>query len=97
MRTATSVERDFSHLAGGMGTALAKLARTISMQTRTMQTKSSPEAGKADRNKAVRILAKSIYRDLTQQGYDDRQIVNLASELIAEVTAQLASKSDDAQ
>ncbi|HTM21742.1 MAG TPA: hypothetical protein VL172_14570 [Kofleriaceae bacterium] len=62
-----------------------------------MQTKTGPEAPKADRNKAVRILAKSIYRDLTQQGYDDRQIVNLASELIAEVTAQLASKTDDAQ
>ena len=36
----------------------------------------------------------ALYRDLTQQGYDDRQIVNLASELIAEVTAQLASKTD---
>jgi hypothetical protein len=63
-----------------------------------MQTKTGPEARGADRNKAVRILAKSIYRDLTSQGYDDRQIVNLASELIAEVTAQIASRAgDDAQ
>lgn len=64
------------------------------MQTRTMQTKSGPEP-RNEKNKAVRILAKSIYKDLTAQGYDERQIVNLASELIAEVTAQLAARSTD--
>jgi len=63
------------------------------MQAPTMQ----PKTRQADKNKAVRILAKSIYRDLNAQGYDDRQIVNLASELIAEVTAQLASRSTDPQ
>ena len=47
----------------------------------------------ADRNKAVRILAKSIFRELTAQGYDERQIVNLASELISEVTTNIASRS----
>jgi hypothetical protein len=36
--------------------------------------------------RAARILAKSIYRELTAQGYDDKQIVALATELIAEVT-----------
>jgi len=40
--------------------------------------------------KAVRILAKSIYRELTQQGYDDKQIVSLATELISEVTARIS-------
>jgi len=64
------------------------------MQTRTMQTKSGPEP-RSEKNKAVRILAKSIYKDLTAQGYDERQIVNLASELIAEVTAQLAARSPE--
>jgi hypothetical protein len=46
--------------------------------------------------KAVRILAKSIYRDLTAQGYDDKQIVALATELIGEVTARI-SHGDQAQ
>jgi hypothetical protein len=36
--------------------------------------------------RAARILAKSIYRELTAQGYDDKQIVALATELISEVT-----------
>jgi hypothetical protein len=40
--------------------------------------------------RAARILAKSIYRELTAQGYDDKQIVALATELIAEVTASIA-------
>jgi hypothetical protein len=42
------------------------------------------------KTKAVRILAKSIYRELTSQGYDDKQIVSLATELISEVTARIA-------
>ncbi len=60
------------------------------MQT---QTQPNPETPMADRNKAVRILAKSIFRELTAQGYDERQIVNLASELISEVTTNIASRS----
>ena len=40
--------------------------------------------------RAARILAKSIYRELTAQGYDDKQIVALATELISEVTASIA-------
>ena len=35
----------------------------------------SPAAATTERQKAVRILAKSIYRQLTSQGYDERQIV----------------------
>ena len=40
--------------------------------------------------RCARILAKSIYRELTAQGYDDKQIVALATELIAEVTASIS-------
>lgn len=40
--------------------------------------------------RAARILAKSIYRELTAQGYDDKQIVALATQLISEVTARIA-------
>lgn len=47
----------------------------------------------ADRNRAVRILAKSIFRELTAQGYDEKQIVTLATALLGEVTTTIASKS----
>ena len=42
------------------------------------------------RNRGVRILAKSIFKELTAQGYDSRQIVSLATELISEVTQDLS-------
>jgi len=57
----------------------------------TVQAKTEPTG--AARNKAVRILAKSIFRELTQQGYNERQIVSLATELISEVTTNIASKA----
>ena len=47
----------------------------------------------AERQKQVRILAKSLFRELTAQGYDERQIVSLATELISEVTQRMASES----
>lgn len=47
----------------------------------------------AERQKQVRILAKSLFRDLTAQGFDERQIVALATELISEVTTRMASES----
>jgi hypothetical protein len=41
---------------------------------------------------AVRILAKSIYRDLEAQGFDEKQIVALATELISEVTTRISQR-----
>ncbi len=58
------------------------------MQTTT---KISSTASSAERNRAVRILAKSIYRELMQQGYDDKCVVSLATELISEVTTNMAT------
>ena len=43
--------------------------------------------------RAVKILAKSIYRDLEAQGFDEKQIVALATELISEVTNKIARGS----
>jgi hypothetical protein len=40
--------------------------------------------------RAVKILAKSIYRDLEAQGFDEKQIVALATELISEVTSKIS-------
>jgi hypothetical protein len=50
------------------------------------------KASVADRNKAVQILAKSIFRELTAQGYNEKQIVSLASALISEVTVKISGE-----
>lgn len=47
------------------------------------------------KTRAVKILAKSIYRDLEAQGFDEKQIVSLATELISEVTSKIARTNDD--
>jgi len=51
------------------------------------------QATPAERAKGVRILAKSIFRELSQQGYDERQIVALATELISEVTTRMGPQT----
>lgn len=47
----------------------------------------------SEREKALKILAKSIFKELKSQGYDSRQIVGLATELIAQVTSDLGNDS----
>ncbi len=42
-----------------------------------------------NRERAVRILSKSLYRDLRENGYEPKQIVALASELIEQVTTDI--------
>ena len=44
----------------------------------------------AERQRAVRILAKSIFKELTSQGYSQQQIVSLATELISAVTDDIS-------
>jgi hypothetical protein len=45
--------------------------------------------GRSERDKAVKILAKSIYRELSASGYDTRDIVALSTELIDLITSNL--------
>jgi hypothetical protein len=47
------------------------------------------------KSRAVKILAKSIYRDLEAQGFDEKQIVSLATELISEVTNKISRGSSE--
>lgn len=49
------------------------------------------------KSRAVKILAKSIYRDLEAQGFDEKQIVALATELISEVTTKISTSKQAAQ
>jgi hypothetical protein len=47
-----------------------------------------------NREKALKILSKSIYKELRQNGYEPKQIVALATELISQVTSDI---KDDGQ
>lgn len=62
-----------------------RLARAV--LNRTVERLMNDREAKA---RAVKILAKSIYRDLEAQGFDERQIVSLATELISEVTNKIS-------
>ncbi|MBL4634676.1 MAG: hypothetical protein JKY56_12455 [Kofleriaceae bacterium] len=42
----------------------------------------------SERRRALDILAKSLYRELTAQGYEQKHIVNLATALLGEVTSK---------
>jgi hypothetical protein len=61
----------------------------MSQALATMQT----ETPVINRERALRILSKSLYRDLRQNGYEPKQIVALASELIAQVTTDISDGS----
>jgi hypothetical protein len=58
--------------------------------TSRAQAHDSPMNDREAKARAVKILAKSIYRDLEAQGFDERQIVALATELISEVTNKIS-------
>lgn len=47
------------------------------------------QANLGERDKAVKILAKSIFRELRMNGYETRQIVALSSELLGLVTSTI--------
>jgi hypothetical protein len=51
---------------------------------------SAPSGGE----KALRIIAKSLFRELKQNGYNSKQIVSLSSELLALVTLDLRADAD---
>jgi hypothetical protein len=42
-----------------------------------------------NREKALKILSKSIYKEMRQNGYEPKQIVALATELISLVTSDI--------
>lgn len=42
--------------------------------------------------RAVRILVRSLYRELTAQGFDDKQILAVAIELVGKVTDKLSKE-----
>jgi uncharacterized protein (UPF0335 family) len=55
----------------------------------------SADLPRSERDKAVKIVAKSVYRELKANGYDARQMVALATELISLVTAEMNAAPHD--
>lgn len=53
-----------------------------------------PLSGDRDMNRAVKILAKTLFRELTSNGYETRQIVALSTELIGLVTLSMNEKGE---
>ncbi len=46
-----------------------------------------------NRERALKILSRSLYRELRQNGYEPKQIVALATELIGLVTTDIKEDS----
>jgi len=68
---------------------------TMPITAKTTKPKSaSPVAAAApaalpNREKAIQILSKSIYKELRENGYEPKQIVSLATEIISLVTTDI--------
>ncbi len=48
---------------------------------------------RGEREKALKILAKSIYRELKTNGYEPREIVALSTELLELLTTEIRPES----
>ena len=60
----------------------------IAEEKDTTSGKNSKAPSAKDRQRALDILAKSLYRELTAQGFDQKHIVSLATNLLDEVTSK---------
>lgn len=49
---------------------------------------------KADKERQLKIVARSVCKELKQQGYQPKEIINLATEILALVTADIAHDVD---
>ncbi len=47
-------------------------------------------------DRSLKIIAKSLFRELKENGYDNRQIVNLSTELLSMVTEALRDPQQSA-
>ena len=68
-----------TQMKSGAATAPAAVSPASSPATATIP----------NRDKALKILSKSIYKEMRQNGYEPKQIVALATELISLVTSDI--------
>jgi hypothetical protein len=64
-------------------TSIKSLDKSVDPQASALPTQGP------NREKALQILSKSIYKELRENGYEPKQIVALASEIISLVTTDL--------
>ncbi len=50
---------------------------------------------KQDNQRALEILAKSVYRDLKQQGYSRADVLSFASSILEQVTSEAKSNKSE--
>lgn len=77
--------------------AQAATTQTMPITGKTMKPKTavSPAVAPAalpNREKAIQILSKSIYKELRENGYEPKQIVALATEIISLVTTDIGDR-----
>ena len=70
--------------------------QTMPITAKTTKPKPAASSGPAaapaalpNREKAIQILSKSIYKELRENGYEPKQIVSLATEIISLVTTDI--------
>jgi hypothetical protein len=80
----------FEHLKNGCCFGGPLDAKGVAKVEKEIGKIASPRSS-AEREKAIKILAKSIYKELREQGYDPKQIIGLATEIIGCVTTDIAS------
>ena len=79
---------------------MAQAATQTMPITREDDTKTKPtpavrcrrRAALPNREKAIQILSKSIYKELRENGYEPKQIVALATEIISLVTTDIGDR-----
>ena len=67
-------------------------AKTTKPKTATTSSPAVAPAAQPNREKAIQILSKSIYKELRENGYEPKQIVALATEIISLVTTDIGDK-----
>ena len=57
--------------------------------SQALATRAQSTAPVPNKERALKILSKSLYRELRQNGYEPKQIVALATEIVALVTSDM--------
>ena len=66
--------------------------KTTKPKTATAAPAPAPAAALPNREKAIQILSKSIYKELRENGCEPKQIVALATEIISLVTTDIGDR-----
>ena len=66
--------------------------KTTKPKTNASAPAAAAPAALPNREKAIQILSKSIYKELRENGYEPKQIVALATEIISLVTTDIGDR-----